>query len=99
VNKELIVVLLGTIATNYKTNLLDPLDKPASLVKSIVRICDEVFIYLKENSSVIHRACGLTLVSLFENCWPNKEEKMQVALVFYEPLASIIQGGCDKMAQ
>lgn len=86
-NKELIVVLFGTIARVYQTNLLDPLDRPPNLIKSIMRICDEVTIYLKENSSVIHKACGLTWVQLFEQCMPNKEEKQHVSLIFYQPLA------------
>jgi len=29
---------------------------------------------------------------------PNKDDKLTVSLIFYEPLAAIISGGCDKMA-
>lgn len=98
-NKELIVLLFGHIASVFKTDMLDPLDKPPNLVKTVVRMCDEISTYLKENSSMIHRACALSLIQIFENCIVNKEDKMTVSLIFYEPLASIVQGGCDKMAQ
>ena len=53
-NKELIVLLFGHIASVFQTNMLDPLDKPPNLVKTVVRMCDEITTYLKENSSMIH---------------------------------------------
>lgn len=62
VNKELIVLLFGTIAEVYETNLLDPLDKPPNLIKTIVRMVEELTTYLKENSSMIHKACAHSLV-------------------------------------
>ena len=53
-NKELIVLLFGYIAQVYKTNLLDPLDKPPNLIKTVVRMTEEISLYLKENSTMIH---------------------------------------------
>lgn len=97
-NKELIVLLFGNIAEVYGTGLLDPLDKPPNLIKTIVWIVEELTTYLKENSSMIHKACAHSLVEIFEHCMPNKDDKLTASLIFYEPLASIISSGCNKMA-
>jgi len=97
-NKELIVLLFGNIAEVYGTNLLDPIDKPPNLMKTVVRIVEEITTYLKENSSMIHKACAHSIVELFEHSMPSKEDKLTVSLIFYEPLAAIISSGCDKMA-
>jgi len=35
-NKELIVLLFGNIAEVYKLELLDPIDKPPNLMKTVV---------------------------------------------------------------
>jgi len=61
-NKELIVLLFGNIAEIYQSDLLDPLDKPPNLIKTIVWMVDELTTYLKENSSMIHKACAHSLV-------------------------------------
>jgi hypothetical protein len=61
-NKELIVLLFGKLAEVYETTLLDPLDKPPNLIKTVVRIVEEITTYLKENSSMIHNACAHSLV-------------------------------------
>ena len=53
---------------------------------------------LQENSTIIHHACAHSLLEVFEYCMPNKEDKLIVSLVFYEPLAAVISGGSDKMA-
>ena len=97
-NKELIVLLFGNIAEVYKLELLDPIDKPPNLMKTVVWIVEEITTYLKENSSMIHKACAHSIVELFEHCTPSKEDKLTISLIFYEPLAAIISSGCDKMA-
>jgi len=45
--KEVEVLIFGYIATVYKTNLLDPLDKPPNLLKSVVRLCESIHSYFK----------------------------------------------------
>lgn len=68
-------------------------------MKTVVWIVEEITTYLKENSSIIHKACAHSVVEVFENCTPSKEDKLTISLIFYEPLAAIISSGCDKMAQ
>lgn len=96
-NKELQVLLFGHLAKVYKIEMLDPLDKPPNLLKTVVRVCENIHSFLKENSSLIHLACANSLVDIFDNCFPSKEDKLSLSLIFYEPLASIINGGFDKM--
>ncbi len=50
-NKELQILLFGHLARVYRGNLLDPLDKPPSLLKTVVRVCENIHSFLKENST------------------------------------------------
>ena len=79
--------------------MLDPLDKPPNILKSVVRVCENIHSHLRENSTVIHNACATSLIDVLENCFPQKEDKLTLSLIFYEPLAAIINGGYDKMGQ
>jgi hypothetical protein len=85
------------LAKTYKNEMLDPLDKPANLLKTIVRVCESIHGNLKENSTLIHLACANSLIDVYENCFTSKEDKLTLSLIFYEPLAAIINGGFDKM--
>jgi len=77
--------------------MLDPLDRPPNLLKTIVRMCESIHSFLKENSSLIHNACANSLIDIFENCFPSKEDKLTLSLIFYEPLVAVINGGFDKL--
>lgn len=77
--------------------MLDPLDKPPNLLKTVVRICENIHSLLKENSSLIHLACATSLVDILDCCFANKDDKLSLSLIFYEPLAAIITGGFDQM--
>ena len=46
-NKEIIILTIGAIAAKYKDKLLDPIDKPPSVLKSITKLNDIVFRFLK----------------------------------------------------
>ena len=85
------------MAKVYKTEFLDPLDKPPNLLKTVVRVCESIHSFLKENSTMIHLACANSLVEIFENCFVQKEDKLSLSLIFFEPLAAVISGGYDKM--
>mgnify|MGYP001002245558 CR=1 FL=1 len=45
--KEMEVLVFGYIALVFKDNLLDPLDKPPNLVRSVVRMVEAVHSYFK----------------------------------------------------
>lgn len=92
-------MLFGHVAKVYKSEMLDPLDKPPNLLKTVVRVCENIHSFLKENSSLIHLACANSLVEVLDNCFVQKEDKLSLSLIFYEPLSAIINGGYDKMGQ
>lgn len=69
-NKELQVLLFGHLAKVYKQDFLDPLDKPPNLLKTIVRVCENIHSFLKENSTIIHLACSNSLLEILEHCFP-----------------------------
>ena len=51
--KECELFIIGFIAKTYKENLIDPLDKNASLVKTVLRACEFIHTYFKESDSSI----------------------------------------------
>lgn len=91
------MLLFGYLAKIYKTDMLDPLDRPPNLLKTVVRVCEHIHTFLKENSGLIHMACANSLIEILDNCFVNKEDKLSLSLIFYEPLAAVINGGYDKM--
>lgn len=96
--KEVQVLLLGFLATVYKENLMDPLDKPSNIIKTIVRITEIIQVYLKESSIVIHKACSHSLQELYDNCMP-KDDLSAIVLIFFDPLITMITSGTNKLAQ
>jgi len=96
--KEYQVLLLGFIASVFKYELLDALDKPPNLTKTIIRITEAIYRNLTENATCIHNACAMSLVKLFEFCTPVIENEC-INMVYYAPLEAIISGGANKIAQ
>ena len=45
--KEIQAILIGYISSVFKENLLDSIDKPASILKTVARMCDILFNYMK----------------------------------------------------
>lgn len=98
-NKEMQVRLFGHLATVYKGQMLDPLDKPPNLMKTVVRVCESIHSYMKEPSPSVHQAIASALIEILENCFSNKEDKLSLSLIFYEPMAVVINGGLDQIGQ
>jgi len=48
--KEIQAVLIGYIASVFQDNLLDSLDKPTSILKTVARMCDILLNYLRVNN-------------------------------------------------
>ena len=97
--KEFIVLLYGYIASVYKENLMDPLDKPPNIIKTVSRILTHIRnFYLKENSFVVHKACSHSMMEIYENCMP-KDNMRGINLLFIEPLFNLILSGNGKYVQ
>lgn len=75
--------------------MLDPLDKPPNLMKTVVRVCENIHSFMKESSTLIHQAIANSLVEILDNCFTSKEDKLSLSLIFYEPMAVVINGGLD----
>lgn len=64
--------MYGFIAKCFKTDLIDPLDNPPSLIKTIKKIQDSVFSFLQENYKMVWKGCGMCLVDLIDSCFPDR---------------------------
>lgn len=98
-NKELQLLLFGHLARVFKAQMLDPLDKPPNIIKTVVRVCENIHGFIREASPLIHLACANSLVDVLDNCFPSKEDKISLSLIFYEPMAVVITGGLDILGQ
>lgn len=91
--------MFGFLAKVFKTDLLDPLDIQPNLIKTVVRIWDEIYHYLKTDVNLVEEACSQSLLEIFNFCIPDKDDKLLINSIFYKPLAGIIASGGDKLAQ
>ena len=66
--------MFGFVSKCFKTDLKDPLDKPPSLVRSVLRIQEAVYTFFKENSKIVWRGCGVSLADTIDNCFPDKTQ-------------------------
>ena len=74
--KEILALLYGYIATIYKENLMDPLDKPPNIIKTINRLLTHIRnFYLSENSYVVHKASSHSILDIYECCMPKDNIK------------------------
>ena len=97
--KEIYVLIYGLLSNIYQENLMDPLDNPPNIIKTINRILNHIFkFYLIENSYIIHKACALSICDLFDNCMPKDNLKI-IKMIFIENLINLISIGTNKNIQ
>ena len=97
--KEILALLYGYIATIYKENLMDPLDKPPNIIKTINRLLTHIRnFYLSENSYIVHKASSHSILDIYECCMP-KDNIKSINILFIEPLVSLIASGKSKFSQ
>ena len=97
--KEILALLYGYIATIYKENLMDPLDKPPNIIKTINRLLTHIRnFYLSENSYVVHKASSHSILDIYDCCMP-KDNIKSINILFIEPLVSLIASGKSKFSQ
>ena len=83
--KERITILFGYIANIYRTNLLDPLDNPKSLIKTINRIVTHLRNNtFKTNDYIIQKACSYSILELLNLCM-DKNDRDNLNKIFVEP--------------
>ena len=97
--KEILALLYGYIATIYKESLMDPLDKPPNIIKTINRLLTHIRnFYLSENSYVVHKASSHSILDIYDCCMP-KDNIKSINILFIEPLVSLIASGKSKFSQ
>ena len=97
--KEIYALLYGYISYIYKDNLLDTIDNPPNVIKTINRILKVIREkYLNENSYIVHKAASHSIIDIYKNCMP-KDNINNVFVIFFEPLFNILSTGIDKIIQ
>ena len=96
--KEIHVLLLGYIASVYKENLIDPLDKTPNILSTINRIFEIIKVYMKENSFGLHKACSHSILEILDNCMMKDSDSLLVEY-FFDPLADVVISGSNRYAQ
>lgn len=98
VNNEYEILLIGFLASIYKTAFIDPIDKPPHITKTILKLISLLQNYFKDESEKIHIACSKTWREIYINCLLNQNLQIRNLLMF-ETLFGIINGGADRLSQ
>ena len=98
-NRTEVILLFGFLAQIYQNNLIDPLEQPPSLIKTVIKIWEEIYSYLKKNVNLVEEACSKSLIEIFKHCILEKDDKQLITAIFYKPLAGFIASGGDRIAQ
>ena len=97
--KEYYALLYGYISKIFQENLMDPLDKPPNIIKTINRILTHIRqYYLNQNSYNIHKASAISICDIYDYCMP-KDNVKTVYMIFIEPFINIIDNGNMKVSQ
>ena len=96
--KESQVMLIGVLAQVFQENLIDPLDKPPSILKTIDRLVRIVHGFMKENNDLIHFACAESVIKLYKHSMP-KDNPTQIMKIFFDYPVKFIEGGIHLVLQ
>ena len=96
---EIFALLYGYISGVYKENLMDPIDNPPNIIKTINRILGHLRqIYLGSNSYMVHKSSSRSICDIYDNCMP-KDNIKSIYMIFFEPLFEILSNGTEKSTQ
>ena len=96
---EIYALLYGFISGVYKENLMDPIDKPPNIIKTINRILSHIRqYYLSCNSYMVHKSSSRSICDIYDNCMP-KDNVKSIYMIFFEPIFEILSNGTEKSIQ
>ena len=96
---EIYALLYGYISGVYKENLMDPIDNPPNIIKTINRILSHIRqYYLSSNSYMVHKSSSRSICDIYDNCMP-KDNIKSIYMIFFEPLFEILSNGTEKSIQ
>lgn len=63
--KEHEVLVFSILAELYKTNLIDPIDKPnPTIIKTVFKIIEMLHLYFMDSTNTVQIACARVLIDL-----------------------------------
>ena len=96
---EIYALLYGYISGVYKENLMDPIDNPPNIIKTINRILGHLRqFYLGSNSYMVHKSISRSMCDIYDNCMP-KDNIKSIYMIFFEPIFEILSNGTEKSTQ
>ena len=99
IGMEIYALLYGYISRVYKENLMDPIDNPPNIIKTINRILTHIRqYYLSSNSYMVHKSSSRSICDIYDNCMP-KDNIKNIYMIFFEPLFEILSNGTGKSIQ
>lgn len=97
-NNEHEVLIIGFLATIYKTNLIDTNERTPHITKTILKIISLLQNYFKDSNESIPTACSKTWREIYMNCLTDQNLEIR-SLLMFETLFGIINGGTDRLSQ
>lgn len=97
--KESQVMLIGVLSQVYKSDLIDPLDSPPSLLKTLERLMKIIHLYMKEPNEMIHIACADSFIKMYKYSMPKKDNDIDCLRLFFDYPIKFIEGGTNLYQQ
>lgn len=89
--KEHEVLVIASICERYKTNLIDPIDKPPSLLKTAFRVVELIHSYFNDTAVTVQQACARALIDLYSCCLKNQPIDSKLSLVFLPLTCKVLE--------
>ncbi len=70
--KEHEILVISILASTFKEQLLDPIDKPQSISKTCFRIVEILHGYFSDRSPTVQQACARALLDISNYCLANQ---------------------------
>jgi hypothetical protein len=66
--KEHEILIVSLLAQTYKQNLMDPIDRLPSLLKTVFRLIEILHTYFNDHSPTVQQACARAILDLNMHC-------------------------------
>ncbi len=83
--KEHEILVISILAITFKTQLIDPVDKPPSLLKTVFRMVEVLHGYFSDRSATVQQACARALLDLSSSCLGGQDTD-SIFSIIYSPL-------------
>ena len=97
-NNDYEVLLIGFLATVYKSDFIDPIEKPPHITKTILKLIMLLQNYFRDSDEKIPAACSKTWREIYVNCLFDQTLEIR-SLLMFDTLFGIIVGGTDRLSQ